>query len=247
MLGGIIEFLLLKYSLPIGLSLLISAVSVSLIAIVIYSLFISKTKNANDLSLIIMTIGISIALRGIIGIAVDKNAHPVNTFLSFSSMKFFSLTFSSQYLIVIATTLILAILLYFYLKKTLSGKIMQAVSMNSLAASLFGIDIDIVKMGSFAISGFIGSLAGAIIAPISFVQYDMGVMFGLKGFAACVVGGFGNNNGAIIGGVVIGLVESLSAGYISSSYKDLMAFLIMILVLFVKPSGLFSSKDVERI
>lgn len=247
MLGGILEFLLLKYSLPIGLSLLISTVLVALIAVVVYSLFISKTKNANDLSLIIMTIGISITLRGITGVAVDKNAHPINTFLSFSSINFFNLTFSSQYLIVIAATLILAVLLYFYLKKTLPGKIMQAVSMNSLAASLFGIDVNIVKMGSFAISGFIGALAGAVIAPISFVQYDMGIMFGLKGFAACIVGGFGNNSGAIIGGIVIGLVESLSAGYISSSYKDLMAFLIMILVLFVKPSGLFSSKDIERV
>ncbi len=247
MLGGIIEFLLLKQSLPIGISLLISATVVSLIAVLIHRLFIAKTKNATELSLIIMTIGISITIRGIVGILVDKNAHPVKPFLSFSSVTLFNLVFSSQYVIVIFSTLVLAFLLYFYLKKTLSGKIMQAVSMNSLAARLFGIDVGLVQMNSFAISGFVGALAGSVIAPISFVQYDMGIMFGLKGFAACVVGGFGNNNGALIGGLIIGVAESLSAGYISSSYKDLIAFLIMILVLFVKPSGLFASKDIERI
>ncbi len=247
MLGGITEFLLIKHSLPIGISLLISSIFVAVVAIIIHKLFISKTKNANELSLIIMTIGISITLRGIVGIVVDKNAHPVKAFLPFPSVSVLNLTFSSQYLIVISTALLLAFVLYFYLKKTISGKIMQAVSMNSLAASLFGIDVNFVQMSSFAISGFIGALAGAIIAPISFVQYDMGLMFGLKGFAACVVGGFGNNNGAIVGGLLIGVAESLSAGYISSSYKDLIAFLIMILVLFIKPSGLFSSKDVERI
>ncbi len=247
MLGGIIEFLLLKHSLPIGISLLISSAAVALIAIIIHKLFISKTKNATELSLIIMTIGLSITIRGVVSILVDKNAHPVKPFLHFASVDLFNLVFSSQYIIVISVTLILAFFLYFYFKKTLAGKIMQAVSMNSLAARLFGIDVGFVQMGSFAISGFIGALAGAIIAPISFVQYDMGLMFGLKGFAACVVGGFGNNNGALVGGLIIGVAESLSAGYISSSYKDLIAFLIMILVLFVKPSGLFSSKDIERI
>ncbi len=247
MLGGIMEFLLIKESVPIGVSLLISSIAVSLIAVLIHKIFISKTKNATELSLIIMTIGISITIRGIVGVLVDKSAHPVKPFLSFPSVNLFNLAFSSQYIIVIAATLILAFTLYFYLKKTLSGKIMRAVSMNALASKLFGINVDFIQMSSFAISGFIGALAGAIIAPISFVQYDMGLMFGLKGFAACVVGGFGNNNGAILGGLIIGIAESLSAGYVSSSYKDLIAFLIMILVLFVKPSGLFSSKDIERV
>ncbi len=247
MLGGIIEFLLIRQSVPIGVSLLISSIAVSFIAVLIYKIFISKTKKATELSLIIMTIGLSITIRGIVGVLVDKNAHPVKSFLSIASVNLFNLAFSSQYIIVIFVTLILAVVLYFYFKKTLFGKIMQAVSMNQLAAKLFGIDVSFVQMTSFAISGFIGALAGAIIAPISFVQYDMGIMFGLKGFAACVVGGFGNNTGAIAGGLIIGIAESLSAGYISSSYKDLIAFLIMILVLFLKPSGIFSSKDVERV
>ncbi len=247
MLGGIIEYLLLCRHVPIGLSLLVSVISVAIIGVILHRLFIARTKNATELSLIIMTIGISITLRGIVAVAVDKNAHPVKPFLSFQSVTVGGLTFSSQYLIVIFAMLALSISLFFYMKRTLKGRIMRGVSMNALAARLFGIDVESVQMASFALSGFIGALAGAVIAPISFVQYDMGLMFGLKGFAACVVGGFGNNSGAIAGGLIIGIAESLAAGYVSSSYKDLIAFLIMILVLFIKPSGLFSSKDVERV
>ncbi len=247
MLGAMVEFLLLKISVPIYLSLFFSAVIVSLMSVFIYKFLISKTKHPNELSIIIMTIGISILIKGIVEIAVDKDAHPIKQFLSIPSVSMLGITFSSQYIIVVFITLLLVILLYLYLSYTLSGKIMRAVSMNSLAAKLFSISVEYEQMKSFAISGFMGALAGAVIAPISFVQYDMGVMFGLKGFAACVVGGFGNNGGALAGGLIIGIAESLSSGYISSSYKDLIAFLIMIIVLFIKPSGLFSSKDVERV
>ncbi len=247
MLGGVLEFVLLKGGLPVGVSLLISVVAVGVIGALIHRVFVAHARNASELSLIIMTIGISIMLRGMVGVLLDRNAHPVKSFLPFQSVSVLGLTFSSQYLIVMAAVVVLAVFLYFYLKRTMSGKIMRGVSMNPLAARLFGIDVEMVQMGSFAISGFIGALAGAVIAPISFVQYDIGVMFGLKGFAACVVGGFGNNYGAVVGGLIIGVAESLAAGYISSSYKDLVAFVIMILVLFIKPSGIFSSKDVERV
>ncbi len=194
-----------------------------------------------------MTIGISIFLRGVVAVVLDKDAHPLTPFFNFSSVSLFGITFSSQYIIVICAVIIFVGLFYFYMNKTLPGKIMQAVSMNPLASKIFGIDVNFQQLKAFAISGFVGSLAGIIIAPISFVQYDMGVMFGLKGFAACVVGGFGNNTGALVGGLIIGIAESLSSGYISSSYKDLIAFVIMIAVLFIKPSGLFSSEDVERV
>ncbi len=247
MLGGIIEFCLLKYNLPLGVSLLISSLSVAVIAALIHKIFISQTKNATELSLIIMTVGISITIKGSVMLLADKDAHPVDSFLPIAHISVFGAIFASQYLIVILFTFLIIFLLYLFFKKTLFGKIMQASSMNPLAARLFGVDVNMVQMLSFAISGFIGALAGAIIAPISFAQYDSGVLLGLKGFAASVVGGFGNNNGALIGGLIIGVAESLSAGYISSSYKDLAAFLIMLIVLFIRPQGLFSSKDVERV
>ncbi len=247
MLGGIIEFFLLQASVPLYLSLIITLFSVSIIAALIYGIFIANAKSSSDLSLIIMTVGIAMILRGTVGVLADKNAHPVKDFLSFSSVSIFGASFASQYIIVIAVTIILIISLYFYFSKTFSGKIMRSVAINPLAATLFGINTKKVKLFSFAISGFIGAMAGAIIAPISFAQYDSGLMFGLKGFAAAVVGGFGNNTGALIGGLCIGIAESLSAGYVSSVYKDAAAFVIMIVILFIRPQGIFSSKDIERV
>ncbi len=247
MLGGMIEFFLLQASIPLYLSLIITFFSVSIIASFIYRVFIANAKNSSDLSLIIMTVGIAMILRGSVGVLIDKNAHPVKDFLNFPSVSMFGVSFASQYIIVIAATTILIVSLYFYFSKTFSGKIMQAVAANPLAATLFGVDTKKVKLFSFAISGFVGAMAGAIIVPISFAQYDSGLMFGLKGFAASVVGGFGNNTGALIGGLCIGIAESLSAGYVSSVYKDAVAFVIMIIILFIRPHGIFSSKDIERV
>lgn len=247
MLGSIIEFFLLQASVPLYLSLIITLFSVSIIASFIYGVFITNAKSSSDLSLIIMTVGIAMILRGTVGVLADKNAHPVKDFLSFSSVSMFGVSFASQYIIVIAVTIALIVSLYFYFSKTFSGKIMRSVAINPLAATLFGRNTEKVKLFSFAISGFVGAAAGAIIAPISFAQYDSGLMFGLKGFAAAVVGGFGNNTGALIGGLCIGIAESLSAGYLSSVYKDAAAFIIMIVILFIRPQGIFSSKDIERV
>jgi branched-chain amino acid transport system permease protein len=100
---------------------------------------------------------------------------------------------------------------------------------------------------SFALSGALGAVAGMIIAPISTTSYDTGIMLGLKGFAAAILGGYGNFAGAIVGGLLLGTMESLGAGLISSHYKDAIAFLVLILVLFVKPSGLMGAGEAERV
>jgi len=100
---------------------------------------------------------------------------------------------------------------------------------------------------SFGLSGLIGAVAGAILAPITMTAYDVGTMLGVKGFAACVLGGLGNPFGAAAGGLVIGVLESFGAGYISSGYKDAFAFIVMLLLLFVRPAGIFGKSGVERV
>jgi branched-chain amino acid transport system permease protein len=102
-------------------------------------------------------------------------------------------------------------------------------------------------MLSFALSGALGAIAGMIIVPITTLSYDIGVMLGLKGFAAAVLGGYGNSVGAIVGGLLLGLLESIGAGMISSTYKDVIAFAVLLLVLFVKPGGLLGHGEKERV
>jgi branched-chain amino acid transport system permease protein len=139
---------------------------------------------------------------------------------------------------------ILALSLFF--KRTLTGKAMRAVAVNPRAAALMGIDTHRMVQYSFALAGALGALAGVIITPITTLNYQVGVMIGLKGFAAAVLGGYGSFAGAILGGLALGLLESLGAGLLSSAYKDVIAFVVLLAVLFLRPSGLLGRAGQAR-
>ena len=127
----------------------------------------------------------------------------------------------------------------------MAGKALRACAINRDAASCMGINVKMMVTLSFAMSAAIGAVAGAIITPITLMEYDRGAMLGIKGFSAAIVGGVGNSFGAVVAGLAIGIVESFAAGFISSGYKDAFAFLIMLLVLFVRPGGILGKYEVE--
>ncbi len=124
---------------------------------------------------------------------------------------------------------------------------MRASSDNREAAKIVGINVSRLTLYSFAFSAAIGALGGLMITPIILAVFSMGGMIGLKGFAAAIVGGLGNPIGSVLGGLVLGVLESLSVGIVSSGYKDAISLLILLLVLFIKPSGLFSGIRGERL
>jgi branched-chain amino acid transport system permease protein len=127
------------------------------------------------------------------------------------------------------------------------GKGMLACQYDPKAASLSGVSVPRMIMLSFVISALVGAVGGAILAPMTMTSYDVGVMLGVKGFAACIVGGLGNPFGAALGGLVLGVLESFGAGLISSAYKDAFTFIILLLLLFFKPSGLFGKARLTRV
>jgi branched-chain amino acid transport system permease protein len=131
--------------------------------------------------------------------------------------------------------------------RTRLGKAMLATAHNRLAAQLCGIEVRTVLAASFALAGALGALAGVLIAPIAFTAYDVGVMLGLKGFAAAILGGLGSFPGAIAGGLALGLLESFGAGFVSSAYKDAIAFALILAVLVLRPDGLFAHARTERV
>jgi branched-chain amino acid transport system permease protein len=130
-----------------------------------------------------------------------------------------------------------------FFNRTLLGKALLACSFNRDAAQLVGIDVRVMLRLAYALSAALGALAGILIAPITFTSYEAGVMLGLKGFSAAIVGGIGNPMGAVAGGLLLGVLESLGAGFISSGYKDAIAFLFVLMVLFFEPTGLFGHKS----
>jgi branched-chain amino acid transport system permease protein len=137
--------------------------------------------------------------------------------------------------------------LWYFFKRTLYGKAMLATSYNRMAAELVGIHTDGVLFLSFAMSAALGALGGILVTPITLTSYDAGIMLGLKGFVGAVLGGLGNGLGAVIGGLLVGVLEAMGAGYISSSYKDAMPFVLILLILFFRPSGLLGGKATDRV
>jgi len=198
-------------------------------------------------TVIIGTIGASVVFKGGAMLIWGKNALPVRPLISEKPIVFLGVAINTQVLVILAVTALVVLLLGYFFSFTIMGKAIQACAINPLAARLTGIPVGRMVTLSFVLSGGLSALAGGLIAPVTLAEYDMGTMLALKGFCAAIVGGLGNNPGAFIGGLLLGVMEGLSAGYLSSGYKDALAFLVLIFVLFWKPEGIISRGKGERV
>ncbi len=199
------------------------------------------------ITVIIGTIGASVVIKGIAMLIWGKNAQGVRPLISEKPIAFLGAALNTQVLVVLAVTALAVLILGYFFSFTILGRAIQACAINPLAARLTGIPVGRMITLSFILSGGLSALAGGLIAPITLAEYDMGTMLALKGFCAAIIGGLGNNSGAFIGGLLLGIMEGLSAGYLSSGYKDALAFLVLILVLFWKPEGIISHGKGERV
>ncbi len=202
---------------------------------------------ASVIGVIIITIGASIFIRGVVEVGLDKNFHRLPDFSGDTPIDVAGAALQPQSLWVLGVALAAVLALRWFFAATRFGKAILATAHNRLAAQLVGIDTRLVLLASFGLSAALGGLAGILAAPITLTKFDIGVMLGLKGFCAAILGGLGSMFGAVVGGLALGLVEALAAGYISSSYKDAVAFVIILGVLFLRPSGLFGGRTTERV
>ncbi len=221
----------------------IAVAGTALIALVLERLAIYPLRNADIITLIMVTIGASILLRGIAMMIWGKDAYPLAHFSGDAPIEIMNAMILPQSFWVFGITIFVVIALQLFYRFTLTGKAMLACAVNRTAARLMGVNVENTLMLSFVLSGAMGAVAGIIIAPITFARYDMGVMLGLKGFCACILGGLGSSTGAIVGGILLGIIESLGAGLISLDYKDAIAFLILLFVLLLRPQGLLPLKE----
>jgi branched-chain amino acid transport system permease protein len=247
-LGGMMMYtFLMGLGLPMPLSFVLGVLAVTGIGGLVQRLAIQPARSRAVIILIFITIGVSILTRGIIKIIWGKNQMALPSFSGDNPLVVWNAAVLPQSLWIFAITLLVVGLLHFFFNRTRIGKAMRATSFNPTAAALMGVNVNRMILLSFALSGALGAVAGIIIVPITTLNYDIGVMLGLKGFAAAVLGGYGNSVGAIIGGLLLGLLESIGAGLISSTYKDVIAFAILLSVLFVKPSGLLGYGEKKRV
>jgi branched-chain amino acid transport system permease protein len=238
MIGGMATAAFVESGLPLPLAALLAVAGATLVGLALEKLAVEPARGAPVVTLIIITIGASILLRGLASLVWDKRIHPVPPFSGEAPLKLAGATLLPQTLWVLGATVVTVALLWWFFNRTLTGKAILAVSHNRLAAQLMGISVRRVLLVSFGLSAALGALAGVLIAPISFTSWDVGVMLGLKGFAAAILGGMGSGPGAIVGGLALGLIESLGAGYLSSAYKDVFAFIIILAALIFLPDGL---------
>jgi branched-chain amino acid transport system permease protein len=247
MLGGMVTVFVTAAGVPLPLAAVIAVAVSVVVGLLLYWLAIEPARGASAVTLIIITIGASILLRGIAAIVFDKQFHKLPSFSGDTPINILGAAVQPQSFWVIGGAAVIVVLLYVFLEKTLLGKAVLATAANRLAARLVGINTATVVALAFGGSAAIGAIAGILITPITLTNYDVGTLLALKGFAAAMLGGMGNPLGAVAGGLLLGLLESFGAGYISSTYKDAFAFIVILLVLVAMPQGLFGRRIVERV
>ncbi|MBM4331411.1 MAG: branched-chain amino acid ABC transporter permease [Deltaproteobacteria bacterium] len=248
MLGGM--FMITFHSLlklPMLPSFFLTVLSVAAIGLLLEFGPIRRAKSKEILILVMITVGASISIKGLSMILFGKNPMTLPPFSGETPLILFGAAIMPQSIWIFGITVSIVLALNYFLKKTTTGKAMRAVAASRRSAMLTGIPVDRMILLSFTFSGALGAVAGMIITPITTTSYDVGVILGLKGFSAAILGGYGSMPGAVIGGLLLGVFESLGAGLISSEYKDAVAFLILLTILFLKPSGIMGKGRLRRV
>ncbi len=247
MLGGMVTVFAAAAGLPLLLAAILAVAVTVAIGLALHRFAIEPARGASPVTLIIVTIGASILLRGLASTFFDKNYHSLPSLFGNEPWHIGGATLLPQSLVVLAGAALVVLGLSAFLTRTLTGKALRATAANRLAARLVGINASAMVGLSFALSAAIGAIGGILAAPITLTNYDVGGMLALKGFAAAMLGGMGHPLGAVAGGMLLGLLEAFAAGYVSSQYKDAVAFVVILLVLLRMPQGLFGTGAVERV
>lgn len=246
MFGGYFAYTFNKMmGLNIILSLILASVCMGVIGVIFMRTSYWALRKAQAKAIIVSAMGASIVLRegarliwGSIPLSLDRVAD--------GNTQILGATIQWQYIAIVVTSMLLMILVYVLLEKTFIGNIMQATAQDQYMSSLVGIPV-IASIGmTFFISAAITGICGGLLAPIFFLNNTMGTTAGSKAFAAIVIGGFGSVPGAIVGGLLVGLVEQFGGAYISSTYQLVIIYVVLIIFLMFRPNGLFKSKIGEK-
>jgi len=210
-------------------------------------LTIRPARRSPPVTLIIITIGVTITLRAaaLLVWGADPHVLPAFTTLALEDkiFRFGGVIVQAQSLWIWATLIVTLILLYFFLERTLLGKALRACAVNRRAAQLVGINPDRMSLLSFALAAALGAIGGIVLGPVTRPIYDMGVMLGLRGFVAAIIGGLVSVPGVVIGGLLLGVVENIAAGVTDPAYKSVVSFVILIAILLFRPQGIIGGGE----
>jgi len=237
---------LTQYSLPLSLLLtfVLSIFFCSAYGFTIEKLAYKPLRNAPRLNPLISAIGVSIFLQNYVMLTQGATDKVFPHILQVTKIEFLNVTMTTLQLFIIIASFLLMAMLHLFIMKTKTGKAMRAVAQDKVMASLLGINIDRIISVTFIIGSGLAAVGGLMVAMYyGLVNYSIGYVAGIKAFTAAVLGGIGSIPGAMLGGLVLGLIESLGASYLSSEYKDAYSFVILILILLIKPTGLLGKSE----
>lgn len=247
MAGGVcLAAALASWHLPLWGAVLVAVAATAAAGWVLHLLTSFRAHKHDHLSLVMLTIGAAVALRGLAALLFGRDMKFAPDFGVLPPLVFGEVVVPVQGLWIVAALAATSALLWL-LFGTRLGKAVKAASQEPRAAALCGIEPRRMAALSFVLAAGLGGLAGAFVTPIAPAFYENGIVLGLKGFAAAIVGGIGNPLGAIVGGILIGLVESAAAGTGASGAKDAIAFLLLVVVLIVRPAGLLGRAQASRV
>ncbi len=247
--GGLLMWYFLeKLNLPYGFSFLLALGATGFVGLLMERFTIRPLqKTADPLLLILITIAFSILLRGILMFLFGKDPYGYRPIDEGPPLIIFGAILQRQVLWILLFVVLTLIFLYLFFNCTMIGRAMKACSVDKTSASLMGINTSQMVMLSFFLSGIFAGLAGILITPITFIEYDKGPLLTIKGFTSAILGGLGSNWGVMAGGFLLGILESLIAGYVHSGLKDALALLLMLIMLLFRPAGLFQSAEQARL
>ncbi len=242
MLGGMLTVVLYSGAgLPLWGAAVLAILATTAIGLIVERIAIRPLwrRRAKDWTYIFMLFAVATVIPNIIMLLISRDAQTFPPFGGNRLLTLGNVTMSSQALWVLGVTAAVALLLQGFFNHTLLGKAMKACAVNRRAAAWMGIPVERMVALSFGLSALLGALGGVVFTPLITTQFNIGLSFTLKGFAAAIIGGLGNITGAIIGGLVLGILEALSTAFVSSMYGDAVTYGILVMILLVWPTGFF--------
>ncbi len=242
MIGALGAIAAYEAGMPLAASVALAIVAVAGLGILVER-FAIRPARAEEGRGIIITLGVGACLQGLAVTLWGTDARALPAFSGERPLAVAGATITPQALWVLGTTLALMLALQVFFRATYIGKAFRACAVNPYAARLVGIGVNPMHVIAFVLSGALGAIAGIIVAPIVLAQYDTGIPLGIKGFVACIIGGLGNATGAVVGGLLLGVLEAFSTGLLSSGYKNAIAFVLLLAFLLFRPQGLLGQLE----
>lgn len=248
MMGGMIAAALYGAGkMPLFAACIGAVVAVAVVGLLSERLVVRQIRRPSPLVVTLVTIGIAICTKSLVMLVLGKNPAGLPAFSGDKPIHLGGASIQPQTLWIIGIAGAIMIAAHVFFSRSVLGKSMRAAAAEPEAAALVGISPRLAMLVSFGIAAAVGAIAGVIITPLTLTSFDHGTVLGFKGFSAAMLGGLGSLPGALVGGLVLGLLESLASGLLSSAFKDAVAFVVLLLVLFVRPAGLIGRGQVERV